>query len=247
MTVAERVYNNRESPEEQQTTLSDRQTRNLARILLATTMGDPRERRRHLKKLASGAPKEDGPGPRRERPKLNKNQCAYCKEEGHWVKSCPNERPKAPAKILEMEDLDDQGSRGSAPLPEPRVTLRVEGQPEFLVDTGAQHSAFLRPQGKLANKTSRVQGAAGTHCTPGLPEELGTRPGPAIPPLHGHPRVSLPVVRSGPAHQDGGTDSLPPQRGKNPKQKGAPDSGACPEFRRRMSSPPNALSPSDWH
>ena len=47
--VAERVYNNRDSPEEQQTKLSDRQTRNLAKILLATTMDDPQERRRHLK------------------------------------------------------------------------------------------------------------------------------------------------------------------------------------------------------
>ena len=50
-----------------------------------------------------------------------------------------------------------------APLPEPRVTLKVEGQPvEFLVDTGAQHSVLLQPQGKLANKTSWVQGATGT-------------------------------------------------------------------------------------
>ena len=105
--VAERVSNNRESPEEQQNKLRDRQTRNLAKILLATTMDDPRERRRHLKKLASGTGKEDGPGPCRERPKLNENQCAYCKEEGHWVKDCPNKRSKAPAKILEMEDLDD--------------------------------------------------------------------------------------------------------------------------------------------
>ena len=105
--VAERVYNNKESLEEQQTKLSDRQTQNLAKILLATTMDDPQERQRHLKKLASGTGKEDGPGPRRECPKLNKNQCAYCKEEGHWVKDCPNKRSKAPAKILEMEDLDD--------------------------------------------------------------------------------------------------------------------------------------------
>ncbi|CAD7685965.1 unnamed protein product [Nyctereutes procyonoides] len=52
--VAERVYNNRQSPEEQQTKLSDRQTRNLAKILLATTMDNPQERRRHFKKLASG-------------------------------------------------------------------------------------------------------------------------------------------------------------------------------------------------
>ena len=136
-------------------------------------MDDPEERRRHLKKLASGTGKEDGPGPHRERPKLNKNQCAYCKEEGHWVKECPNKRSKAPAKILEMEDLDNEGSQGSAPLPEPRVTLKVEGQPvKFLVDTGAQHSVLLQPQGKLANKTSWVQGAMAPNNTHGLPEEL---------------------------------------------------------------------------
>ena len=45
ITVAERVYNNRESPEEQQIKLCDRQTRNLAKILLATTMDDPQEKR----------------------------------------------------------------------------------------------------------------------------------------------------------------------------------------------------------
>ena len=110
--VAERVYNNRESPEEQQTKLSDRQTRNLAKILPATTMDDPQERQRHLKKLASGTGKEDGPGPPRERPKLNKNQCVYCKEEGHWVKSCPNKRSKAPAKISQMENLGRLGDLG---------------------------------------------------------------------------------------------------------------------------------------
>lgn len=39
----------------------------------------------------------------------------------------------------------------------------MEGQPvEFLVDTGAQHSVLLQPQGKLASKTSWVQGAMGT-------------------------------------------------------------------------------------
>ena len=49
------------------------------------------------------------------------------------------------------------------PLPEPRVTLRVEGQRvEFLVDTGAQYLVLLQPQGKLASKTSWVQGATGT-------------------------------------------------------------------------------------
>ena len=102
--VAEKVYNNKVW---KSIKLSDRQTRNLAKILLATTMDDPRESRRHLKKLASGTGKDDGPGSHPECPKLNKSQCAYYKEEGHWVKDCPNKRPKAPTKNLEIEDMDD--------------------------------------------------------------------------------------------------------------------------------------------
>ena len=39
----------------------------------------------------------------------------------------------------------------------------MEGQRvEFLVDTGAQYLVLLQPQGKLASKTSWVQGAMGT-------------------------------------------------------------------------------------
>ena len=38
----------------------------------------------------------------------------------------------------------------------------MEGTPiDFLVDIGAQYSVLLEPQGKLARKTSRVQGATG--------------------------------------------------------------------------------------
>lgn len=44
MTVAERVYNTRETPEEKQAKAADRQTRNMARILLATTVPDSGER-----------------------------------------------------------------------------------------------------------------------------------------------------------------------------------------------------------
>lgn len=48
------------------------------------------------------------------------------------------------------------------PLPEPRVTLQVEGNPvSFLVDTGAEYSVITKTTGKLSNKTSWVQGATG--------------------------------------------------------------------------------------
>ena len=48
------------------------------------------------------------------------------------------------------------------PLPEPRVTLTVEGTPtDFLVDTGAEFSVLKEPLGKLRNKKTVVIGATG--------------------------------------------------------------------------------------
>ena len=44
ITVAERVYNTQETPEEKQAKAADRQTRNTARILLAATVPDSGER-----------------------------------------------------------------------------------------------------------------------------------------------------------------------------------------------------------
>ena len=47
-------------------------------------------------------------------------------------------------------------------LSEPRVTLSVEGKPlGFLVDTGAQHSVFIKAEGLLSTKKSWIQGATG--------------------------------------------------------------------------------------
>ncbi|XP_070264808.1 uncharacterized protein [Myotis yumanensis] len=56
--VAEKVFNNRESPEDRRAramvAASDKQTRNLAKILLATTTESPEERTRRLRQLADG-------------------------------------------------------------------------------------------------------------------------------------------------------------------------------------------------
>lgn len=94
------------------------------------------------------------------RPALGKNKWGYCKEEGHWAKECPKKKPQAKAMVSEEEDW---GSQGSDPLPESRVTLRVEGKSlEFLVDTGAQHSVFLKTTGPISFQRSWIQGATGT-------------------------------------------------------------------------------------
>ena len=56
---------------------------------------------------------------------------------------------------------------GSDPLPEPRVTLSVEGTPvNFLIDTGAEHSVLTSPLGKLGSKKTMVIGATGSKFYP---------------------------------------------------------------------------------
>lgn len=122
-------------------------------------MDSHEERDRRLRQLASDQ-KRGKETARKGRWRLQNDQCAYCKEIGHWTQECPKKAGGKGSKtdqmkILELDELSDSGSRGSDPLPETRVTLRVEGTPvDFLVDTGAQHSVLCTPQGKLANKKS---------------------------------------------------------------------------------------------
>ena len=97
ITVAERIYNTREAK------AADGQTRNLAHILLAATVPDSGEREHQLCRLAA-----EGKGHPHTQPALGKNQCAYCKEEGHWAKKCPKKK-KGPRKtpILALKELSD--------------------------------------------------------------------------------------------------------------------------------------------
>lgn len=55
----------------------------------------------------------------------------------------------AAMEILELEEMRAQMGWGSEPLPEPRVTLKVEGKPIdfFLIDTRTQHSILKQPLG----------------------------------------------------------------------------------------------------
>ena len=102
MAVAEKVYNNRETFEEKQTRATNRQTRNMARILLAAISAQPNEREKRLRQLAEGKPKPNPQG----KPKLGRNQRAYCKQEGHWVKDCPK-KFKQGTNVLAVGDLSD--------------------------------------------------------------------------------------------------------------------------------------------
>lgn len=71
--MGQNLYNNRETPEESQTRIivskNAKQTRNVAKILLAVTLGSPGEKRRQLRYLTHD------PDPDKECPLLQKDQC----------------------------------------------------------------------------------------------------------------------------------------------------------------------------
>ncbi|XP_073856797.1 uncharacterized protein [Macaca fascicularis] len=96
---AEKVYNKRETPEEREARLAKEQMEREDR--------KDRVRNKHLTKILAAVVKEKGPGregEKRRRPKVEKDQCAYCKERGHWIKDCPK-RPKdqkKPAAVLTL-------------------------------------------------------------------------------------------------------------------------------------------------
>lgn len=81
-----------------------RQERNLSRIL-AAVVGE-REGRNKPENRQTGylGNKEPRPEGRRSVQKiLEKDQCAYCKEKGHWARECPKKKGRAP-KVLTLKD-----------------------------------------------------------------------------------------------------------------------------------------------
>ncbi|KAF6099824.1 hypothetical protein HJG60_011555 [Phyllostomus discolor] len=94
--VANKVYNNREEAAE--TAALEKQKRKAS--LLAATLAAP----------AKGLQKKGQKG----HFKVDKDQCAYCKERGHWKRDCPNRKqeeglvfPPAPG-ILSLAGLDTE-------------------------------------------------------------------------------------------------------------------------------------------
>uniref|UniRef100_A0ABI7YSQ1 CCHC-type domain-containing protein n=1 Tax=Felis catus TaxID=9685 RepID=A0ABI7YSQ1_FELCA len=115
LVVAEKVYNNREPPEDKQAramaAASSKQIRELARILLATTAASPEERDRRLRQLADVARKGKGTT-KGGKQRLQKDQCAHCKEIGHWARDCPKRAGGKGSKtdrvkVLELDELSD--------------------------------------------------------------------------------------------------------------------------------------------
>lgn len=90
LAVAQKVFDQREDPVK----TTSRLTQQMAKVLLA------QEGEKNKNQEGRKEPRK------RQRPKLGKDQCAYCKEEGHWKRECPK-RPKAeapPAPVLVEEE-----------------------------------------------------------------------------------------------------------------------------------------------
>lgn len=93
--IALKIYNNRDNTE-------IRQLRQVSKVMAAVLNDRPNDRKR-----SGFQPKRETrtPGPR---VPLKKDQCAYCKKEGHWKNKCPDlvtkkEQSPAAPKILEID------------------------------------------------------------------------------------------------------------------------------------------------
>ena len=112
---AEKVYYKRETEEEREQRKerereereerrNKRQEKNLTKILAAVVEGkNNRERERDFRKIRSG-PRQSGNLDYRT--PLDKDQCAYCKEKGHWARDCPKKGNKG-LKVLALEKDKD--------------------------------------------------------------------------------------------------------------------------------------------
>ena len=90
--------------EEREERRDRRQEKNLTKILAAVVEGtSSRERERDFRKIRSGPRQSGNLG---NRTPLDKDQCAYCKEKGHWARNCPKKGNKGP-KVLALEEDKD--------------------------------------------------------------------------------------------------------------------------------------------
>ena len=106
----ERVAEARESRQDR------RQERNLTRVLAAFAgdkeiyrkgRGSRQRGSRQAGYLGNTGPKrpQNSRGP--SQPPLDKDQCAYCKEKGHWARNCPKKKTDIrPSKVLTPKNND---------------------------------------------------------------------------------------------------------------------------------------------
>lgn len=116
---AEKIFNNRESQEEREERWrrenierEERQRKEMEERENARDKRRQRELSRLMATVVSGQrQRQDRQGRDRRGPRVDRDQCAYCKERGHWARECPkkqnrnrNTRPQASTSLLNLED-----------------------------------------------------------------------------------------------------------------------------------------------
>lgn len=98
---AEKVFNKREIPEEKEERMWQR--------MKEAQEERERKRNKELSRVLATVVMQGARSGKRRGPRLEKDQCAYCKEKGHWAKDCPK-NPKAPWRSrpqTSLLNLDD--------------------------------------------------------------------------------------------------------------------------------------------
>ncbi|XP_021114045.1 uncharacterized protein LOC110349169 [Heterocephalus glaber] len=94
LSIAQKVFNNRDSPEEVV-------TKRLGKVTIAAL-------KNYETSKQTGRPKPERPP----WPKLGRDQCAYCKQTGHWKNECPlkkekeGQNQKKTQEVLTFEDME---------------------------------------------------------------------------------------------------------------------------------------------
>lgn len=98
MAVAEKVYDKRET-EEQKKEKRKKMSRKREREDKRDKRQEKSLTKTQMERVLLAAEAGSHEKGRRPRPKLGKNQCASCKEEGHWARECPKNRNKRETSV----------------------------------------------------------------------------------------------------------------------------------------------------
>ncbi|VTJ78515.1 Hypothetical predicted protein [Marmota monax] len=99
---AEKIFNKRETPEEREDRIRKMQEEGDLKLREESDKRErekDRRRNRELSKILATLVQAGHQGDKvsrdreRSRPRVDRDQCAYCKEKGHWVKDCPKRPP----------------------------------------------------------------------------------------------------------------------------------------------------------
>ena len=75
---------------------------------------------------------------------MRKNQCAYCKEEGHWKVNCPRFKKKKDSKIEANVAMADGNESGSYVFSlSITSTVCYSEESEWILEMGATYHACL--------------------------------------------------------------------------------------------------------